>query len=315
MPRCDSSQFTGADRPLQALYRAPIVEHVAPVRRDMTYRSPTIAWSGAVIFCLLILLGAIAPAQVDVKTIIERSVEANKANWEAAPRYNNYETDKEDGGPAKTNEVIMIEGSPCKRLVAINGMKLSPEQQQEEDQNFGRAVAERRHESLQQRSQRIAKYESDRRRDHEMMSQLTQGFDFELKGVERMGPYQVYALKATPRLGYRPPNTQARVLTAMEGMLWVDTKTYQWVKVEAKVIHPVRIAGFLATVEPGTRFELENTPVGDGIWQPKHFAMSAHAKVLFMFSHKNDENDSFFGYRRADYDKAATAISSAPRSR
>ena len=269
----------------------------------------------AVMFGLLILLGATAPAQVDVKTIIERSVEANKANWEAAPHYDNYETDKEDGGPVKTFHVVMVEGSPCKKLVAINGTGLSPEQQREEDQKFEHAVTQRQHESAEQRSKRIAKYEADRRRDHEMMSQLTEAFDFELKGVQHKGPHQVYVLKATPRADYRPPNTQARVLRGMEGMLWVDTKSYQWVKVEAEVIRSVRIAGFIATVEPGTRFELENTPVGDGIWQPQHFSMSAHAKVLYMFSHKNEENDSFFGYRRTNYTEAAKAISSTPRSR
>ena len=271
-------------------------------------------WRVAV-FGSIAWLAVAASAQVDVKAIIEHSVEANKADWEAAPNYDNYETDKEDGGPMKTFQVVMVEGSSCKKLVAINGTRLSSELQKEEDQKFEHAVNQRQHESAEQRSQRIAKYEADRRRDHEMMSQLTEAFNFELKGVRRMGPYQVYVLKATPRPDYRPPNTQARVLTGMEGMLWVDTKTYQWVKVEAEVIRPVRIAGFIATVEPGTRFELENTPVGDGIWQPKHFSMSAHAKVLFMFSHKNDENDRFFGYSRTSYVEAAKAIPGTPRSR
>lgn len=41
--------------------------------------------------------------------------------------------------------------------------------------------------------------------------------------------------------------------------------------VEATVIHPVSIEGFLAQVEPGTQFKLEKMPVADGIWLPKHF--------------------------------------------
>jgi hypothetical protein len=41
------------------------------------------------------------------------------------------------------------------------------------------------------------------------------------------------------------------VLTGMEGKLWIDEKTFQWVKVEATVIRPVSIEGFLAEVEPG----------------------------------------------------------------
>jgi len=95
------------------------------------------------------------------------------------------------------------------------------------------------------------------------MQQLTEAFDFTLAGEERMGNHRVYVLDATPRAGYKPPNTETEVLTGMQGKLWIDKKTYQWVKVEAEVIHPVSIAGFLAKVEPGTRFELEKMPVGN----------------------------------------------------
>jgi hypothetical protein len=92
---------------------------------------------------------------------------------------------------------------------------------------------------------------------------------------------------------------QAQVLTGMEGKLWIDTKTFQWVKVQAKVIRPVSISGFLATVLPGTRFELEKAPVGDGIWEPAHFSMKSQAKVFFLFNHRSQENDEYFGYRKS----------------
>ena len=47
----------------------------------------------------------------------------------------------------------------------------------------------------------------------------------------------------------------------MEGTLWIDRDTFQWVKVEAQVTRPVKIVGFLAEVEPGTHFELEKKPI------------------------------------------------------
>jgi hypothetical protein len=132
-----------------------------------------------------------------------------------------------------------------------------------------------------------------------MMEQLTKAFEFKLLGQQRLGPHQVYVLKATPRPSYKPPNMQAQVLTGMQGKLWIDTKTFQWVKVQAKVIRPVSIEGFLATVEPGTHFELEKAPVGDGIWEPTHFSMKSQAKVFFLFNHRSQENDVYFGYRRS----------------
>jgi hypothetical protein len=90
----------------------------------------------------------------------------------------------------------------------------------------------------------------------------------------------------------------ASVLKGMRGELWIDVKTFQWVKVEAHVVKPVSIAGFLARVEPGTRFELENMPVDDGVWLPRHFAMQSHAKILMLFNKKSQENETYSDYRK-----------------
>jgi hypothetical protein len=89
----------------------------------------------------------------------------------------------------------------------------------------------------------------------------------------------------------------AQVLTGMQGQLWIDQKTYQWVRVTAQVIHPVSIAGFLARVEPGTRFELEMSPVEGDIWQATHFSMRSQAKVLFVFNRSSQEDSTYFDYQ------------------
>jgi hypothetical protein len=117
-------------------------------------------------------------------------------------------------------------------------------------------------------------------------------------GEQRLGAQDVYVLKATPRPGYKPPNTEAKVLTGMEGKLWIDKQTFQWVKVEATVIHPVSIGGFLAEVEAGTHFELEKMPVADSIWLPKHFAMKSRAKILFLFTRKSQSDETYSGYHK-----------------
>ena len=109
----------------------------------------------------------------------------------------------------------------------------------------------------------------------------------------------VYILKATPRRGYKAPDRDSEVLTGMEGELWIDQKTYQWVKVEAHVVHPVRIEGFIAEVEPGTMFEVEKRPVAGDIWMASHFAMKSNAKVMLVVPHKGEEDDTYFNYRKA----------------
>lgn len=247
----------------------------------------------------VVLLAALSFGSDDVHTIVQRSVEANAADWKAAPEYECHERDQEPGGGTKTYEDLMIMGSPYQRIVAENGKPLSQQEQEQQQKKLDATINQRRNESNQQMAERIAKYEKNRRRNDLLMQQLIKAFDFTLAGEQKVDGHDVYVLKATPRPGYQPPNTDTEVLKGMEGTLWIDKQTFQWVKVEAHVIHPVSIEGFLAKVEPGTRFELEKMPVGNDVWLPKHFSMKAHAKVFFFFSHNSQEDDTYFGYRKA----------------
>lgn len=250
----------------------------------------------ALVFVLAAFASPSTP--LDVHTIIQRSVEANAADWNAAPEYDCFERDKENEG-SKTYAELMLFGSPYERVLETNGTPLAPAKQAEEQQKLKDAIARRQSESEQQRAARLSKYEKERKRDHILMEQMTKAFDFRLLGEQKLDTHDVYVLKATPRAGYQPPNMQAEALTGMQGKLWIDKITFQWVKVEAEVTRPVSIEVFLARVEPGTHFELQKMPVAGGIWLPRHFAMRARAKILFLITHKSQQDQTYFGYRKA----------------
>ena len=243
-------------------------------------------------------MAAAAPS-IDVPALIQRSVEANNRDWQAAPNYRYLETDRDhDGG--KTYQVLMILGSPYRKLVALQGEPLSAARQADEQRRLERTIALRRRESPSQRAQRVSAYRQGRERDRELIEQLTRAFNFRLVGEQQLGQHTVVALRAAPRPGYHPPTTDTKVLTGMQGELWIDPETSQWVKVEAEVIHPVWIEGFLARVDPGTRFELEYTPVTRDVWLPSHFAMSSRAKVLLLFSKRGQADETYSGYRKTE---------------
>lgn len=253
---------------------------------------------------VLLMIGSAIPVAAqkpDVQTIIQNSVKANQADFEAAPHFDYKERDRDpDGKGSKTYQVTMIEGSPYQRLIEVNGKPLAAAQNGEEMKKQQQAATQRRSESADQRKKRIADYETGRQRDHTMMEQLTKAFNFKLLGTRQLRGFTVWQLKATPRPGYNPPNMHAQVLIGMQGQLWIDQKTYQWVKVTAQVIHPVSIAGFIAQVEPGTHFELEKSPVQGNVWQISHFSMKSQAKVLFLFSHNSQQDSTYFDYQRID---------------
>jgi hypothetical protein len=250
------------------------------------------------LFALSATLGWAAHVQPDVKTIIERSVAANDKDFEAAPRFNYTEKDRTGGG-TKTFRVTMIDGSPYRRLLAENGEPLSKDRASDELKKQEQAAAERRAQTAQQRNKRIADYSKQRKSDHVMMSQLTQGFDFKMLGTHKLGKRTVWQLSATPKPGYQPPNMESQVLVGMKGEMWIDRNTYEWVKVTAEVIRSVSIEGFLAEVEPGTRFEIEKTPVAPGIWQISHFSMQSKAKVLHFIDKDSAEEDWYYNFKPA----------------
>jgi len=259
--------------------------------------------SGAHITVLLSLIGAPAVAQQpDAGTIIQRSVTANDTDWKANPKYDWTERDLQSGGGTKTFQELMIFGSPYARVIAVNGKPVPAGKKAEEQQKLDSEISKRRAETAEQRQTRIAEFDKERSREHSMMEQLTQAFNFKLLNEQRFASHQVYVLKATPKPGYQPPNMQCQALKGMQGKLWIDKATFQWVKVEAEVVHPVSIEGILARVEPGTRFELEKTPVDVGIWLPKHYSMRSNAKVLFLLSHRDRDDESYWAYHKSkDY--------------
>jgi hypothetical protein len=69
--------------------------------------------------------------------------------------------------------------------------------------------------------------------------------------------------------------------------------------VEAEVIRPVSMEGFLAPVQPGMRFELDQVPVSEDFWMPVHFSMKTRTKVLFFFSKTRDVEAMYYGYSSA----------------
>jgi hypothetical protein len=254
-----------------------------------------VAWIAGLVATLLLSSAMKRAPRLDTLEIIARSVQAIQRDWDADPQYECKERDRTAKG-SKTYEDLMIDGSPYQLPIALDDKPLSPEQQAEEKQKMQDAIAKRKAESPQDRAQRIGKYQEQRKRDHALVEDLTKAFDFKLAGEGRIEGHQAYILDARPRPGYQPDSKQTQVLTGMKGKLWIDKSTFQWVKVEAEVIHPVSIDGFVARVEPGTRFELEKTPVAADVWLPKHFSMRSHARVLFVFGKSDSDDESYFDY-------------------
>ena len=235
----------------------------------------------------------------DPDTIIRRSTEANRADWAAATRYASTERVRDDEG-SKTYDVTMLFGTPYKRLTAIDGTPLSPELRQEEARKLATEQDARRRESREERADRLGEYQKDRERAHQIIDEMPKAFNYRLRGMRRAAGHTVYVLEATPRAGYEPPTIATRVLTGMRGEFWIDANSFHWVKAMAWTVRPVSIGGILARVEAGAELELEQMPLGDGVWLPRHYQIRSHSRLLWLFPHHIDEEHTYSDYQRVD---------------
>ena len=264
-----------------------------------------------VLLCLLIAVSLPAfAAEPTVQEIIDRSLKASEADWKAFPGYSHMERNKivkDDSKKDETYEVLMIDGSSYKRLIAVDGKRLPPAAQEREVEKLRQVIERRANESAGERRDRIEEYQKKRRRMLDMMREMTKGLNFKLVGGDRVAGYDTYVLDATPRPGYRPPNREAKVLTGMRGRLWIDKQDYHWVKADAEVIKPVRFVWFLAKVLPGTHLVFEQAPVADGVWEPRQFRLDVKASFLWM-NKSFFEDDTYWDYRRLIRDPSSGSL-------
>jgi len=232
--------------------------------------------------------------------IIRKSVEATKADWAQASKYSYVERDVEDKrhNPAmsKTYRVLIIDGSPYNVVQAINGQPVSLDEKAAEERKLRKEIERRQKESERERERRVAKYDKEQNRDHRMLQEMVDAFEFKIAGEAQIDGHQCWVMDAEPKPGFEPSDHEGHVLKGMKGKLWIDKASNQWVKVRAEVVKPVTFFGFLAKVGPGTAFDLQQEPIADGVWLPKAFNIRVRASALGFVNENSEHSETYLDY-------------------
>jgi hypothetical protein len=258
------------------------------MRRVTLFLAAGISWSAT-------------PPVADVPQIVQSSARKIAEDWNQAPQYSFVERDvesKHDSPPlVKSYEVLMIDSSPYNRLIGEDDKPLPAGEKAEEQRKLEREIRRRQHESEEQRSKRLGKYLKERHQDIALLKGMVDAFAFQLVGAETVDGRDCWVLDANPKPGYQPMSRETKVLTGMRGRLWIDKASGQWAKVRAEVFQTVSFYGFFAKVHPGTSFLLEQEPVAENLWLPKHFKTQVSASVLGLFNQDSVEDETYSNYR------------------
>jgi hypothetical protein len=257
------------------------------------------------IFCFF---PAFLPAQ-DAAEIIRRTIQTYDSSYKAAKSYMYLAREERrvlDGSgrvkerKVNTYEVTNLEGSPYRRLVGRNDTPLSPEEAKLEQQKLQSSIEERRKETPQQRSKRIADYEQrQEERRHDFVIEIPAAFNFRIVGEDASHGAPAWIIQGTPKPGFKGRSRIARAaFSNVNCKFWVSKKDDQAQRIEMDIFDTVSFGWLLVRLSKGSRVVVEQTPVEDGLWFPKKIMVDAAAKIMLIKSYRMEMLYDYSGYKK-----------------
>jgi hypothetical protein len=237
---------------------------------------------------------------LDARQIVGRSLVAAELSWQARNEYVYMERDEDrrldSAGQLQSQNVdvtrmSLVNGIRFEQLVEHNGQVPSADDQKKSVQDAEKL----RHETPEEHAERLRKDQENR----SFLHVLLDAFDFRLVGEETLAGRPTYVLAATPHPGYHASGKYGKLLSRVQGKLWIDKQDFGWVKVDGEVTQSFSMGLFVARVQRGSHIVLEQTCLGDAVWAPKRLEVRASARILFLKGLELDRILTYSDYRAA----------------
>jgi hypothetical protein len=243
----------------------------------------------------LLFLASAASAQTGAREIVRQAMVNFEKDARTSLRYSYLQTDDDKNKGVTVSLVTAIHGTPYERVVSRNGEPLTGEREMKEQQKYEKTIAEREHETPEQRAKRLRSYTED----NKYLEEALDAFDYRLLPSDGSN----YVLECTPRPGYEPRNMKAKIFTKVEAKAWIDKQDLRLVKVDANITAPVTMGLIVARLEKGGHMMLEQTRVAGSTWLPSRVVISGKAKIMLVESKQMDERISYSDYREIKREK------------
>jgi len=257
-------------------------------------------------FPIFLLLASAAFAQ-DANEIIRRATDRDFTNFEARKNYTYQERTELREYNAKgkltktdvqTDEVLILEGQPYERLIARNDKPLSDKETNKEQKKLDQEVDKRKHQSAAEK----AKLDKERLEEQKYIREFTEAFDFKVIGEEPVSGKPAWVISVTPKPGYRPKASEAKMFTKLKGKVWITKGEFHWVKAEGEAIDTLSFGFFLFRVSPGATVSFEQTSVNGEVWLPSHISVRAEARIALLRKMRAEIDITYREYKKFQAD-------------
>ncbi|HEY8551047.1 MAG TPA: hypothetical protein VIL35_13910 [Vicinamibacterales bacterium] len=190
-------------------------------------------------------------------------------------------------GPLRTFEVYPSSqpGRTYKRLIAIDGKPLDPEELARRDaehrQNMINQAEALKNETPEQREKRLEKEAKERRERDALIEDAFAVFEPTIVGREVVDGYPVVLVTLRPRPYSQPKTREGRWMKKFSGRMWVDDTDGQIVKIDMVADDDITVGwGIVGRVHKGSRLVFSRRKVNDEVWLPASSYIDASGRTL-----------------------------------
>jgi hypothetical protein len=204
-------------------------------------------------------------------------------------------------GPLRTFEVFPA-ADPArtyKRLIAVEGKPLDPEELRKRDAEHARDVEEQtRKEQRESPDQRARRIEDDRQERQAILADALAVFATAVVGREWVYGEPAIVVTLTPRADARVSTREGNWMKHFQGRARFVERDGQFAGFDMAAMDDVSIGwGIVGRLHKGSRLVVERRPV-DGTWLPARLSFTATGKTLMFRAFSLDVASEYFQYKR-----------------
>ncbi|HUN60470.1 MAG TPA: hypothetical protein VMU53_00690 [Candidatus Sulfotelmatobacter sp.] len=225
------------------------------------------------------------------------------------------ETEYDKSGKITKNETneytfFFLNGDEITTLVKKDGKPLSAEEQKKENEKTEKRIVEaqkqeKKKEEKEEKAKEEGKEEKDK--DDPSIEVFLRVCQFVNPRRERFRGQDVLVFDFEPNPEYKPKNMVEHVVKELAGVVWIDEKAKDVVRLEAYFVGDVHIAGgVLATLQKGTSFVFEQAYINNEVWLPTYVEAHVGARLLLVKGIRANVSTKYSDYKRFNVEALST---------
>jgi hypothetical protein len=247
----------------------------------------------------------------DLKKLFEEidanQKEIDKVKENYAGRQVEEETEYDKSGKVTKKEVneytfFYLNGDEITTLLKKDGKPLSDEElKKENDKTQKRILEAQKKEKQKEAKEEKAKEEGKESKDNEDpgIEVFLRVCQFVNPRRERFRGQDVLVFDFEPNPEYQPKKWEEKVVRELAGVIWIDEKAKDVVRLEAYFVGDVHIGGgVLANLQKGTSFVFEQAYINNEVWLPTYLEAHIGVRLLLVKGVRVNVSTKYSDYER-----------------